>query len=329
MQAAVAAAAAAHAADAAAPFDRETVEASFPDDERIGLEFAEMRHAATGTLHISIAKDGVVKGGVAERRYPQLVRRVSPFRSAVGSLIVIAAARAQRPGLILQQVNGEPQGDRPWDETAAMLRTTDKGGVRPLHLTFVPPTLESLQTAVIGVNRARRKFNQLLSPQSTTRAAPQAQLQPEPELQPSQQPPQGDAYGGSDAGTAEPLLQRTPLRTPTAEPELAASPLPAASVAASPAVRQTVQTMSARLDRARQQAEQEDAELHKQLRQVELEMSRMSLLAEPEATDPLELLASPAAGAYGGASASAAGGVIAQVRHRLSRIMLNIGGEPD
>ena len=207
-----------------------------------------------------------------------------------------------------------------------MLRTTDKGGVRPLHLTFVPPTLESLQTAVIGVNRARRKFNQLLSPQQPPQA--QAQLQPEPELQPSQQPPQGDAYGGSDAGTAEPL-QRTPLRTPTAEPELAASPLPAASVAASPAVRQTAQTMSARLDRARQQAEQEDAELHKQLRQVELEMSRMSLLAEPEATDPLELLASPAAGAYGGASASAAGGVIAQVRHRLSRIMLNIGGEPD
>jgi len=85
MQAAVAAAAAAHAADAAVPFDRdrglwrEAVEASFEDDERIGLGFAEMRHAATGTLHISIAKDGVVKGGVAERRYPQLVRRVSPF----------------------------------------------------------------------------------------------------------------------------------------------------------------------------------------------------------------------------------------------------------
>ena len=35
------------------------------------------------------------------------------------------------------------------------------------------------------------------------------------------------------------------------------------------------------------------------------------------------------AGAYGGASASAAGGVIAQVRHRLSRIMLETGGEPD
>ena len=82
MQAAVAAAAAAHAADAAVPFDRErreAVEALFEDDERIGLGFAEMRHAATGTLHISIAKDGVVKGGVAERRYPQLVRRVSPF----------------------------------------------------------------------------------------------------------------------------------------------------------------------------------------------------------------------------------------------------------
>ena len=235
--------------------------------------------------------------------------------------------RAQRPGLILQLVNGEPQGDRPWDETAAMLRTTDKGGVRPLHLTFVPPTLESLQTAMIGVDRARRKFNQLLSPQRPPQA--QAQLQPEPEPEPPQRPPQGDAYGGSDAGTAEPQLQRTPLRTPTAEPELAASPLPAASAAASPAVRQTAQTMSARLDRARQQAEQEDAELHKQLRQVELEMSRMSLLAEPEATDPLELLASPAAGAYGGASLSAAGGVIAQVRHRLSRTMLETGGEPD
>ena len=208
-----------------------------------------------------------------------------------------------------------------------MLRTTDKGGVRPLHLTFVPPTLESLQTAMIGVDRARRKFNQLLSPQRPPQA--QAQLQPEPEPEPPQRPPQGDAYGGSDAGTAEPQLQRTPLRTPTAEPELAASPLPAASAAASPAVRQTAQTMSARLDRARQQAEQEDAELHKQLRQVELEMSRMSLLAEPEATDPLELLASPAAGAYGGASLSAAGGVIAQVRHRLSRIMLETGGEPD
>ena len=81
MQAAVAAAAAAHAADAAVPFNRdrglETIEALFEDDERIGLGFAEMRHAATGTLHISIAKDGVVQGGVAERRYPQLVRRVS------------------------------------------------------------------------------------------------------------------------------------------------------------------------------------------------------------------------------------------------------------
>ena len=84
MQAAVAAAAAAHAADAAVPFDRdrgldsEAVEALFEDDERIGLGFAEMRHAATGTLHFSIAKDGVVKGGVAERRYPQLVRQELP-----------------------------------------------------------------------------------------------------------------------------------------------------------------------------------------------------------------------------------------------------------
>ena len=86
MQAAVAEVAAAHAADAAVPFDRdirrgidsEAVEALFEDDERIGLGFAEMRHAATGTLHISIAKDGVVKGGVAERRYPQLVRQEFP-----------------------------------------------------------------------------------------------------------------------------------------------------------------------------------------------------------------------------------------------------------